>query len=261
MEGGHKNYFLAVSTLAIILFWIEECRQATQSDFLVTLGAFRIKSTVAMTSELSWSLIEAAVMRDRGYNEEQCLADIFRSFLARRGFSETLAAFDSEWSEISGTPDCGLAKSGETSEKPVTRPAPSRFIQEVTSRKETQLLCLQERYEEAAVMLPKSSVLRIKLLCMAAFRLKDEARATEFLTRQVAPLIPACDNTHDGHQLYIDCLHNILSRKASAVSVAHQLAEEVNDALLPAPVPSALNVLLSWADWQGSSKSLLSASP
>lgn len=208
---------------------------------------------VPQSDVLMWAFMEEAVIRDRGCDEERFLSDIVRSYLTRRGLAATLATFDSELEETCvSTSPCRPAPCTESSELSL------EAQHDVETRKRAQLLCLSGRYEAAADALPPSSALRIKLLSLEALRRPDQVSGMSYATTKIAPLVPTCEDTQAAHRIYLDTVSSILGGRASAqfakqAADASSLCSQVNQCLLKSDAPSALNILLSWADWQVSS--------
>ncbi|CAJ1017556.1 hypothetical protein, conserved [Leishmania lindenbergi] len=224
-----------------------------------------------LTDNSMWTLVEEAVIEDRGEDEEEVLAQMVRSYLARRGLTDTLAAFDEEhqsyWSSskhpYKGSPDASKpAASGEVADLMPAADHPNvnyaASLDEASGgmdkRKVAQLLCLQERYEAAAALMAPSSLARIRLLCIQAQSLEDTVAAVFYLATHVAPLVPFCTDPTMGHRVYTAALSNLLSPcRERSIPDAEALAREVNDELCGREQRSSLHVLFNWAYWQETS--------
>ncbi|GET86133.1 hypothetical protein, conserved [Leishmania tarentolae] len=224
-----------------------------------------------LTHNSMWTLVEEAVIEDRGEDEEEVLAQMVRSYLARRGLSDTLAAFDEEqqlYRGLSTTPhslDLNAPKSSAhtaaLASKSVkdcasTKDAPQcdEGMAGMDKRKAAQLLCLQKRYEEAADLMKPTSLARIRLLCIQAQSLEDRPTAVFYLATHVAPLVPFCVDPTMGHKVYTAALSSVLRpcRERYAPDM-EMLAREVNDELCGRDQRSSLHVLFNWAYWQETS--------
>ncbi|CCW68540.1 unnamed protein product [Phytomonas sp. Hart1] len=214
---------------------------------------------MSLADDLAWSMVEEAVMRDRGFDEEKALANIVRSYLVRRGMARTLEAFDADLLDYAcdnhTSPDVeeGPFKVPRTDSEVVKLPS---ILTDVQKRKNAQILCLKEHYAKAAAILPARSVVRIKLLCMESLKIENDQLAMTYVATKVAPLVPQCVDSQTAHGIYLDSVSYLLNRNGStkimdkALYTPHELAREVNEDLLHSTGPSSLNVLLSWADWQ-----------
>lgn len=194
-----------------------------------------------------WAFMEEAVIRDRGCDEERNLNEIVRSYLCRRGLADTLAAFEDELEER-GTPADPLSATKEGS-------CTEGGVSGVAARKHAQLLCLSGEFEKAAAMMPAGSPLRVKLLSLEALRQDDPLAGMAYATSKVAPLVPTCEDLQSAHAIYLQTVTSLLSGRhkedfLTQTRDASQIANEVNEGLLKSKAPSALNVLVSWADWQ-----------
>ncbi|CCW60190.1 unnamed protein product [Phytomonas sp. EM1] len=214
---------------------------------------------MSLADDLAWTMVEEAVMRDRSFNEDKALSNIIRSYLVRRGMARTLAAFDADLEEYVDDSnsaydvEAGPFKVPRTDSEVVKVPG---VLIDVQKRKNAQILCLDELYDEAAAMLPSGSVVKIKLLCMKSLKIEDTQLAMVFIATKVAPLVPQCEASRTAHRIYLDSISFLLNRYQSTERISttlytpHELAREVNEELLYSNGPSSLNVLLSWADWQ-----------
>lgn len=243
--------------------------------------------------KLAWSLIEDVVQRDSGCDEEACIANIARSYFLRRGLADTLDAFDADRRENTHdehvTPTMQLAESWDKfariyrHTKDSTSPVPAAGSgapntdsahrinvqsrqRDVRRRRDAQLLCLQERYDEVAAMMPTKSVVRLKLLYMAALHgHRSSAQAILFVATHVAPQVALCEDPQAAHELHLTFVSSLLFKdscrdgggdvkscaiKSTALTQPPSvIAREVNEVLLHHKGPSALNVLVLWADW------------
>ncbi|RNF01566.1 hypothetical protein TraAM80_06959 [Trypanosoma rangeli] len=127
-------------------------------------------------------------------------------------------------------------------------------LESMKKRKHLQLLCLNGRYEEAAALLPQGSVFIVKLLAMEAIKRarKQPSAALLFLCEGVGPLVAGLSDAAMAHRIYINTLAVITGADTTEWSVPSpcKIAREVNESLLEDHEPSALHVLLSWAEWQ-----------
>ncbi|KPA74805.1 hypothetical protein ABB37_09081 [Leptomonas pyrrhocoris] len=224
-----------------------------------------------LTEKAMWVLIEEAVIQDRGEDEEEVLAQMVRSYLARRGLADTLHTFDEEQRAFCGV-SRALPVSRTTSAKAADECAAEKDAamvsgssaplaassgheeHEIDRRKSAQLLCLQERFDAAAALMPPTSLARIRLLCIQARHLTDIGDAVLFLASNVAPLIPFCVNPVLGHEVYTSTLNSVLSPHRKPLQLdTEALAKEVNDELCGEGHPSSLDILFNWAYWQETS--------
>ncbi|EPY19592.1 hypothetical protein STCU_09376 [Strigomonas culicis] len=190
-----------------------------------------------MNQVIAWRQVEKAALVDRGEDDEEPVTSIIRSYLVRRGLSDTLKAFDEEREEHPLNPRAAHA-------------AEEKY-ENIEQRKLAQSLCLQGRYKEAAEFLPATSIFKIQLFCIAAFQQSDRERALQCITETVPPLVYGCEDPRSAHQLYLACLSS-LSKPDFHFDMEVDpalLAYEVNEALLQRKMPSALHVLLSWSEW------------
>ncbi|KAG5511262.1 hypothetical protein GH5_07504 [Leishmania sp. Ghana 2012 LV757] len=215
-----------------------------------------------------WTLVEEAVIEDRGEDEEEVLAQMVRSYLARRGLADTLAAFDEEHLSYGGS-----LKFSYTGDRDAPKSSTSTGVLDSKStavgaslnggapvneasagmekRKAAQLLCLQKKYEAAAALMEPSSLARIRLLCIQAQSLEDRAAAVFYLATHVAPLVPFCSDPTVGHRVYTAALSEVLSPcRERSIPDTEALAREVNDELCGREQRSSLHVLFNWAYWQ-----------
>ncbi|KAG5485733.1 hypothetical protein LSCM1_07144 [Leishmania martiniquensis] len=221
-----------------------------------------------LTDRSMWTLVEEAVIDDRGEDEEEVLAQMVRSYLARRGLADTLAAFDEERmscgsllkfpcrgdSDAPRSPgSAGALDSKLTAVGASTKDAPpgDKASAGMEKRKAAQILCLQRKYEAAAALMDPSSLARIRLLCIQSQSLEDRATAVCYLSTHVAPLVPFCSNPTMGHKVYTASLNEVLSPYREKLIVDTEvLAREVNDELCGRDERSSLHVLFNWAYWQ-----------
>lgn len=202
------------------------------------------------SENLMWAFMEEAVIRDRGCDEEQNLRNMVRSYLFRRGFADTLAAFESE--------ACGRVVAHSDSLVTTCLSSPEASVGtdgDVRTRKSAQLLCFNGAFEEAADVMPVGSRLRVRLLALEALRKDDAFSGMAYATKKIAPLIPTCDDPLVAHRVYLQTVTSLLSGRNKEDFLEQTkdlaaLANEVNEGLLRNTAPSALNVLLSWVDWQ-----------
>ncbi|KAG5505044.1 hypothetical protein JKF63_04491 [Porcisia hertigi] len=210
-----------------------------------------------LTDSSMWTLVEEAVIEDRGEDEEEVLAQMVRSYLARRGLADTLAAFDEEHKFCRDAPKppasadiCGGKSSAAPASANNTAPC-GDVSAAMQKRKEAQLLCLQGKYEAVAALMEPSSLARIRLLCIQAQSLEDSAGAAFYLATHVAPLVPFCTDPAMGHRVYTAALSNVLSpSRERSILDTEMLAREVNDELCGPEHRSALHVLFNWVYWQ-----------
>lgn len=208
-----------------------------------------------------WVLVEEAVLHDRGEDEEEVLAQLVRAYLARRGLADTLHAFDAEQRAYHAVPDRPAAECDGGAADPqfesdgISLVKPYRDdSHEIDRRKSAQLLCLQQRFDAAAALMPPASLARIRLLCIQAQHLADTGDAVFFLASQVAPLVPFCTNPVVGHEVYTATLSTVLDPHRRPVQLdVETLAKEVNDELCGGGHPSSLDILFNWAYWQETS--------
>lgn len=224
-----------------------------------------------LTDNSMWTLVEEAVIEDRGEDEEEVLAQMVRSYLARRGLTDTLAAFDEEhqcYRVLSAAPHnrdpdapkpsayAGVLRSTLTTDRASANSAPARdeMSAGMDKRKAAQRLCLQKRYEAAAALMEPSSLARIRLLCIQAQSLEDRPTAVFYLATHVAPLVPFCIDPTMGHRVYTAALSSVLSPcRERSIPDTELLAREVNDELCGREQRSSLHVLFNWAYWQETS--------
>ncbi|KPI90673.1 hypothetical protein ABL78_0269 [Leptomonas seymouri] len=224
-----------------------------------------------LTENAMWVLVEEAVIEDRGEDEEEVLAKMVRSYFARRGLADTLHAFDEEQhayhksasvlsqrstSSTKATDTCAAEKDDAMMFGSFAPPAaPSGHEEhEIDRRKSAQLLCLQERFDAAAALMPPTSLARIRLLCIQARYLADVGAAVSFLASNVAPLVPFCVNPVLGHEVYAATLTNVFNPHRRLLQLdIETLAKEVNDELCGEGHPSSLDILFNWAYWQETS--------
>lgn len=238
---------------------------------------------------VGWGFIEEAVIRDRGLDEEGTLASIVQSYFIRQGFVDSLGALNEELRAIAAqtTGRCrgkwrgGSAPGDRTSSGSVknnangaTTAANSNnnnnnnnnnnsgggdasggaVLETIRRRKYLQLLCLDEQYEQAAVLLPRENLLKVKLLAMEAMKRakSDPSAALLFLCETVGPMILSLSDATAAHHIYVDTLASIAGNSATEWSVPSpcSVAREVNESLLGECSSSALDVLLFWSDWQ-----------
>lgn len=210
-----------------------------------------------------WTLVEEAVMQDRGEDEEEVLAQMVRAYLARRGLADTLHTFDEErrdceepWgttsnrtsAPVKSTETCGAAEAGSDVAPAALGDA---IPHEVDRRKAAQLLCLLAKFDAAAALMPPASLARLRLLCIQAQHLADIGEAVFFLASHVSPLVPFCTNPVLGHEIYTATFSNVLNPHRRPLQLdIEALAKEVNDELCGDSQPSSLDILFNWAYWQ-----------
>lgn len=147
---------------------------------------------------------------------------------------------------------------------------------------------MNAQYEEAAKLLPFTSVVRLKLLCMAAlYQHSDATDRLLFITQHITPLVVMCDNSRVAHTLYItfinklvrfanfslpthslwgsfdnynenyndDGIRNKIPEYMTRAPLQHiskpmqyALANEINEVLLADKSPNAIDVLMLWSD-------------
>lgn len=216
-----------------------------------------------LTESAMWTVVEEAVMQDRGEDEEAVLAQMVRAYLARRGLADTLHAFDEERRDYNhpsehktqeSQAEHGSGATTQLDSANVPEACGSHATHEVDRRKAAQLLCLQEKFEAAAALMPPASLARIRLLCIQAQHLSDTGEAVFFLASHVSPLVPFCANPVLGHDVYTATLSNVLNphRQAPQLDI-EALAKEVNDELCGNTQLSSLDILFNWAYWQETS--------
>ncbi|KAK7201827.1 hypothetical protein NESM_000249700 [Novymonas esmeraldas] len=224
-----------------------------------------------LTDSAMWTLVEEAVAEDRGEDEEEVLAQMVRSYLARRGLADTLAAFDDEQQAYRGPSMVPKGRAQDAAPEPVPTgngesavsleavgpAAPhDRAGIEMDRHKAAQLLCLHKKYEAAAALMEPTSLARIRLLCIQAQSLEDTATAVFYLATHVAPLVPFCTDPTVGHAVYTAALSSVLNPcREKPVLDTEVLAREVNDELCGRDQRSSLHVLFNWAYWQEASHS------
>ncbi|ORC86410.1 uncharacterized protein TM35_000281260 [Trypanosoma theileri] len=220
---------------------------------------------------LGWSFIEEAVIRDRGYDEERDLAAILKSYFIRRGFVDSLMALNDELVELEGNNNvrkyCVKKKKAnggmpmKKDESPMWNNERSddnsvnTVVESMKKRKQIQLLCLNEQYEEAAELLPHGSVFKVKLLAMEAMKIarSNQSAALFFLCVKVSPLVVETTDATMAHHIFVNSLAAVSSGvKAAELSIPtpRTIAREVNESLLEKSESNALDILLSWSDWQ-----------
>lgn len=207
-----------------------------------------------------WSLMEEAAVRDRGGDEEDSLAGVVRSFLARRGLADTLRAFDKERAELDGNVE--KEESLHSKEKrPNITAAPTALMTtsstntatndaafSVERRKEAQLLCLAEKYAEAAQLMPANSITKIILLCYEAQRMSNSLEATKFLTIMVAPLVLLCTDVRVAHMVYASAFKSIVEVPRQPPRISPEtVARTANNVLCNDGSRSGLGILFDWA--------------
>ncbi|KAH9584253.1 hypothetical protein LSM04_005613 [Trypanosoma melophagium] len=221
---------------------------------------------------LGWSFIEEAVIRDRGYDEEKDLASILKSYFIRRGFVDSLMALNEELMELEGNNVRKYSVKKNKNGIPIKRDETPKWnnennnnnnnnngvtavIEAMKRRKQIQLLCLNEQYEEAASLLPHGSVFKVKLLAMEAMKIarSNPSAALLSLCVKVSPLVVATDDPTAAHHIYVNSLAAVAGgAKAAELPVVspRTIARAVNESLVEPGGSSALDVLLSWSDWQ-----------
>ncbi|KEG07362.1 hypothetical protein DQ04_10031020 [Trypanosoma grayi] len=151
--------------------------------------------------------------------------------------------------KISSREESGAKGDGDARSGGVTA-----VLEAMKKRKQMQLMCLNERYEEAAAQLPHGSVLKMKLLAMEAMRRArtDRRAASLFLCEKVSPLIAGTPDAGAAHAVFVDSLAAITGASESELLLPspRDIALEVNEALVDSHEQSALDVLLSWSEWQ-----------
>lgn len=218
-----------------------------------------------VTETAMWVLVEEAVIQDRGEDEEAVLAQMVRSYLARRGLANTLHAFDEERRvehdtfikppnhiepNKRATGECNVESDAAATTGIDAHAAAfdAHANHEVDRRKCAQLLCLQERFDAAAALMSPTSLARIRLLCIQAQYLTDTGEAVFFLASNVSPLIPFCANPVLGHEIYTATLSSVLNPNRRPLKLdIETLAKEVNDELCGNGHPNSLDVLFNWA--------------
>nr|CCC90653.1 unnamed protein product [Trypanosoma congolense IL3000] len=236
-------------------------------------------------SSTGWRLIEEAVIRDRGYDEESVLTAVLQSYFVRNGYVNSLKALNEEIAELGSQKDANVrfpgARGGSVrNEKSLSPPQASThqgksnastngeniesvralgpatelLLEKMQGRKCLQVLCLNEAYEEASALIPCGSELKVKLLAMEGMKRakKDQSAAISFLCRRVGPLVSKLSEAVLAHNVFIDFLSTLTGANVAGweAPTPCEIAQEVNDSLLKGGEPSALDVLLSWSEWQ-----------
>ncbi|EPY39673.1 hypothetical protein AGDE_04255 [Angomonas deanei] len=179
------------------------------------------------------SYVEDTAEATHGLDEGN-LANIARSYLSRRGLADTLKSFETEI-------DSPLEANTVYTE----------WIKEVEERKRVQLLCLQKAYKAAGDCLPPSSLLKVKLYCMESRNIADTSDALFYLTTEVGPLIPLCEDVALAHTVYTDYVSSLFDGEGSLPQESDaELAVGVNEALLKHKDPSGVAVARAWLAMQ-----------
>lgn len=187
--------------------------------------------------DVGWRLMEEAVMRDLGSDEVAVLNRIARSYMIRRGLSDTLIAFETELAHCNESP----------------APSSASEIAEVQRRREAQLLCLSGNYKEAAMRAPANSLLRVELMCLDYVNSLDRREALLSIMTNVAPLVAVCESPGEAHDIYMRHLSAVMHQGPEGPVTPQpqsSVAWRINEAMLEDASPSALNVLISWSEWQ-----------